>query len=129
MRTFSLAFHASTHHDQSFFDVRVRVCYKGTISNIHMIGLRMFDRQKTEIIYNMLVEFIDAIYPYWRVKLHNASKDGENTMTGRHAGLVTRIARCAELNVLRVWCALHQIDIIVKSATESINGGAYIKYV
>ena len=50
-------------------------------------------------------------------------------MTGHHAGVVTLIARCTEFNVLRVWCAPHQIDIIVKSAAESINGGAYIKEV
>ncbi|CAK9194973.1 unnamed protein product [Sphagnum troendelagicum] len=48
-------------------------------------------------------------------------------MTGRHVGLVTRIARCAEFNVLRVWCAPHQIDIIVKSSAEGIDGGAYVK--
>ncbi|KAH8952971.1 hypothetical protein BDL97_09G113300 [Sphagnum fallax] len=78
---FSLAFDSSTHFEQSFFDLRIRICFK----------------------------------------------DGENTMIGRHAGLVTRITRCAEFNVLRVWCAPHQIDIIVKSSAEGINGGAYVK--
>jgi hypothetical protein len=29
--------------------------------------------------------------------------------------------------VLRVWCVPHQIDIIVKSSVEGINGGAYVK--
>jgi hypothetical protein len=29
--------------------------------------------------------------------------------------------------VLRVWCASHQIDIIVKSSAVGINGGAYVK--
>ena len=63
------------------------------------------------------------------VKLLNVSSDSENMMTGRDAGVVTRIARCVELNVLRVRCAPHQIDIIVKSTAESFNGGAYIKEV
>jgi hypothetical protein len=48
-------------------------------------------------------------------------------MIGRHVSLVTRIAQRAEFNVLRVWCALHQIDIIVKSSAEGIDGGAYVK--
>ncbi len=48
-------------------------------------------------------------------------------MTRRHAGLITRIARCAEFNVLRVWCMPHQIDINVKSSAEGINGDASVK--
>ena len=74
----------------------------------------------------MLVKFIDALYPGWRVKLLNASSDGENTMTGRYAGLVSRVARCAGFNLLRVWCATHPIGIIVKSVAETINGDACI---
>ena len=77
----------------------------------------------------MLVKFLDALYPDWRVKMLNTSSDGENRMTGPHSDLVPRIARCSKFNVLRVWCVQHQIDIIVKSAAESINGGAYIKEV
>ena len=121
---FSLAFDTSTHREQSFFDVCVRIFYKGLLCNIHLVGLPMFDRHKAKIVYNMLVKFLDALYLDWRFKLLNASSDGENTMTGHHAGVVTLIARCTEFNVLRVWCAPHQIDIIVKSAAESINGGA-----
>ncbi len=48
-------------------------------------------------------------------------------MIGHHTSFVTHIARCAEFNVLRVWCAPHQIDIIVKSSAEGIDGGAYVK--
>ncbi|KAH9534488.1 hypothetical protein CY35_17G008300 [Sphagnum magellanicum] len=92
---FSLAFNSSTHFEQSFFDLRVQICFKGQLCNLHL--------------------------------LLNASSDSENTMIGRHAGLITRIARCAEFNVLRVWCVPHQIDIIVKSSAEGINNGAYVK--
>jgi hypothetical protein len=87
----------------------------------------LFDRHTTEILYNLLCKFLHALYPDWRIKLFNASSDGENTMIGRHVGFVTRIARCAKFNVLRMWCALHQIDIIVKSSAEGIDGGAYVK--
>uniref|UniRef100_M4BZQ6 DUF659 domain-containing protein n=1 Tax=Hyaloperonospora arabidopsidis (strain Emoy2) TaxID=559515 RepID=M4BZQ6_HYAAE len=121
---FSLEFDASTHREQSSFDVRVQICYKGLLCNIHLVSLPMLDHQKAEIIYNLFVKFNDALYPHWCVKLLNSSSDGKNTMTGRHSGVVTRNARCAEFNVLHVWCATHQIDIIVKSAAESINGGA-----
>ncbi|KAH8963535.1 hypothetical protein BDL97_04G017200 [Sphagnum fallax] len=81
---FSLAFDSSTHFEQSFFDLRIRICFKGRLCNLHL--------------------FLDALYPDWRIKLLNVSSDGENTMTGCHAGL---------------------IDIIIKSSTEGINSGAY----
>jgi hypothetical protein len=110
---FSLAFDSSTHFEQSFFDLRVWICFKGRLCNLHLVGLPLFDCHTTEILYNLLYKFLNALYPDWRVKLLNASLDGENMMIGRHAGLVTHIVWCAEFNVLRVWCAPHQINIIV----------------
>ncbi|RHY03057.1 hypothetical protein DYB25_011238 [Aphanomyces astaci] len=100
----SLAGDSSTHRGQSFFDLRVR------------------------IIFNMLVKFLDALYPPWRTKLIGMSSDGENTMTGRHRGLVTRIVATAENPVLRIWCAPHQIDLIVKQAAECVAYGTWIKF-
>jgi hypothetical protein len=124
---FSLAFDSSTHFEQLFFDLRIWICFKGRLYNLHLVGLPLFDRHTAEILYNLLCKFLDALYPDWRIKLLNVSLDGKNTMTGRHVGLVIRITRCAEFNVLRVWCAPHQIDIIVKLSAEGINGGAYVK--
>ncbi|CAI5738461.1 unnamed protein product [Hyaloperonospora brassicae] len=63
VQVFSLAFDASTHRDQSLFDFRVRICYKGLLCIIHLVGLPMFDCHMAEIIYNMVVEFFDALYP------------------------------------------------------------------
>jgi len=99
---FSLAFDSSTHFEQSFFDLRIRICFKGRLCNLHLVGLPLFDRHTAEILYNLLCKFLDALYPDWRIKLLNVSSNGENTMTGCHAGLVTRITRCAEFNVLRI---------------------------
>jgi hypothetical protein len=89
---FSFAFDSSTHFEQSFFDLRVEISFKGRLCNLHLVGLLLFDRHTVEILYNLLCKFLDALYPDWHVKLLNVSSDGENTMTGRHAGLITRIA-------------------------------------
>jgi hypothetical protein len=50
-------------------------------------------------------------------------------MTGRHAGVVTRLVACADNNVLRIWCTPHQINIIVKAAIEAIDNGVWVKQV
>ncbi len=52
-------------------------------------------------------------------KLISMSSDGERTMIGHLRGLVTLIVACAENNMLRIWCPPHQIDIVVKSTTET----------
>jgi hypothetical protein len=125
----SLAFDSNTHREQAFFDLRVRMCFQGVLFNLHLMAIPMCERHTAMNMFNVLVKFLDALYQPWRAKPIGTSSDGENTMTGRHGGLVTRIVQRAENSVLRVWCVPHQIDIVVKSSADGINGGAYIKEV
>jgi hypothetical protein len=39
----SLAGDGSTCHGQSFFDLRLRVCYHGNLVNLHMVVMPMFE--------------------------------------------------------------------------------------
>ncbi|CAK9269021.1 unnamed protein product [Sphagnum jensenii] len=88
----------------------------------------MFDRHTADNIFNMLVKFFDALYSKWRAKLIDMSSDGKNTMTGRHTGLVTHMIACTENPVLRIWCALHQMDLVITSATEELASGEWIMF-
>jgi hypothetical protein len=125
---FSLAGDGSTHRGQPFFDLRVRICLKGRLHNLHLVAIPMFERRTALNIFSMLAKFLDALYSKWRSKLIGMSSDGENTMTGRHAGLVTRIVACAENPVLRIWCPPHQIDLVVKSSSAGIAGGTWVAF-
>jgi hypothetical protein len=51
----------------------------------------------------------------------------ENTMTHRHGGLVTLLEKEATNNILRVWCALHQMDIVIKKVTKAMMDGLFYK--
>jgi hypothetical protein len=124
----SLVGDGSTHRGQSFFNLRVRICSHGRLLNLHLVVIPIFDRHTTGNIFNMLVKFLDTLYGKWRAKLIGMSSDGENTMTGRHTGLVTRMIACAENPVLRIWCALHQIDLVVKSVAEELVGSEWIMF-
>jgi hypothetical protein len=115
----------STHRTQSFFDLRMRVCYCGELVNLHLVTILMFECHYVNNIFNLIAKFIDALYVKWCVKQIGMSSDGENTMMGHHAGVVTRIVACAENKVLRIWCAPHQMDIVVKAATEGIDDGMW----
>jgi hypothetical protein len=76
----SLASNGSTHRGQSFFDLCVRICFRGRLLNLHLVAIPMFDRHTIGNIFNMLIKFFDALYDKWRAKLIGMSSDDENTM-------------------------------------------------
>ncbi|CAK9230888.1 unnamed protein product [Sphagnum troendelagicum] len=123
-----LAGNRSTHCGQSFFNLRVHICFRSRLFNLHLVVIPMFDCHTTDNIFNMLVKFLDALYGKWRAKLISMSSDNENTMTGRHTNLFTRMIACIENPVLRIWCALHQIDLVVKSTAEELAGDEWIMF-
>jgi hypothetical protein len=80
-------------------------------------------------IFNLITKFMDALYSKWRSKLIGVLTDGENIMTGCHAGVVTRLVVCVDNNVLRIWCTPHQINIVVKAVVKAIDNGVWVKQV
>jgi preprotein translocase subunit SecD len=63
----------------------------------------------------------------WRAKLIGMGSDGENTMIGRHAGVVTQICAMATHPVVRTWCVPHQGDLVMKMSARAVEGGDWIK--
>jgi hypothetical protein len=81
----SLTSDGSTHHGQHFFDLRLHVCYRGILLNLHLVAIPQFDCHttlNTFNTFNMLVKFLDALYGLWRRKLINVGTNGEPTMVG-----------------------------------------------
>jgi hypothetical protein len=87
--SFALAVDSSTHRFVSYFDIRIRVCPNGSLENLHLIVVPFYDYHIAENIAAMICHILDALYALWRSKIIAFSTDGENTMTGRHAGVVT----------------------------------------
>ncbi|CAM6031650.1 unnamed protein product [Sphagnum compactum] len=128
---FSIAGDGSTHRNSSFFDMRIRICVNGILSNLHLVAIPMFERHTAENIFNLIVRFLDALngtITIWRAKLMSVSTDGENRMTGCHRGVVTRLEQVAEFPVLRIWCVPHQIDIVIKNAAALPQDGQWIEF-
>ncbi len=123
----SLVGDGSTHHSQHFFDLRLRVCYRDVLLNLHLVAIPQFDRHTALNTFNMLVKFLDAMYGLWRRKLINVSTDGKPTMVGQLNGLVTCMACEAEHHVLRIWCPSHQMDVVVKDDAEMLYNGEWSK--
>ncbi len=58
----SLAGDGSTHRGQHFFDLRMHVCYRDVLLNLHFVAIPQFDRHTALNTFNMLVKFLDALY-------------------------------------------------------------------
>jgi hypothetical protein len=123
----SLAGDGSAHRDQLFFDLRICVYYCSNLFNLHLVAMPMFERHSVINIFNLIAKFMDALYIKWHAKLIGVSTDGKNTMTGCHARVVTCLVDCSNNDVLRIWCTLHQIDIVVKVAAKGIDNGIWVK--
>ncbi|PTQ32361.1 hypothetical protein MARPO_0099s0002, partial [Marchantia polymorpha] len=83
---FLIACDGSSHFGISYIDIRIRLSVEGVIYNFHLV--------------------LDVLYSQWREKLLSVSSDGENTMTGRHGGL---------------------IDLVIKGCTKRMDGGDFYK--
>jgi hypothetical protein len=75
----------------------------------------------------LIKTMFDTLCPDWRSKLISINSDGENTMTNRHGGVVTLLEKECNNLVLRIWCVSHQLDIVVKNATQDDLDQAFYK--
>ncbi len=109
--SYALAADSSMHRSVSYLDIRIRVCPNGSLENLYLIAVPFYDHHTAENIVTMICHILDALYACWRSKIIAFNTNGENTMTGRHAGVVTRIDHECETKLMRIWCAPHQIDL------------------
>ncbi len=63
--------------------------------------------------------------PLWKDKLIGCSTDMAANMIGRLSGLVTRIQNVVKPNFMRMWCLLHQIDIIMQKVYKRVGCNFY----
>jgi hypothetical protein len=100
---------------------------KGVLYNLHLILVPFFERHTAQNYVKLIKILLNTVSPSWREKVISISSDGENTMIGRHVGVITLLENeCSNL-VLRIWCVSHQLDIIVKNATHGVLDEAFYK--
>ncbi len=86
-----------------------------------------YDRHTPKNITAMICHILDALYACWRSKIIAFNTDGKNTMIGQHAGVVTRIDHEFETKLMCIWCAPHQIDLVGKDVSHSLDDGLFYK--
>ncbi len=123
---FSVAFEASTDLQQtSWVDVRIRYYQHSALENLHLITLPFAGRHTGLATFEMFEKLFDAICPLWKDKLIGCSMDGVTNMIKRLSGVVTQIQNVVKPNFMRVWCLLHQIDIIMQKVYKRVGCNFY----
>ncbi len=128
-RVWSFAFvtNSSTHQFVSDLDMRIRVRPNGSLENLHLITVSFYDCHTPKNIIAMICRILDTLYACWRSKIIAFNTDGENTMIGWHAGVVTWIDHESETKLMCIWCAPHQIDFVVKDVSHSLDDELFYK--
>ena len=121
MWVFSLANDASTHYGMSYFDNRIRFHRDGILYNVHALTIPIFERHTGENMANLVFDFLDILCSNWHTKLIGVSTDGAGVMTGPLKGVTTRIEKEAKYDIYRVWCGLHQLDLVMKYAYRDLQ--------
>lgn len=122
---FSLAGDASTHQGTPLLDQQIRVCRNGIRINLHLVLVQFFQRHTAVNYVKMINTVMDVLCPNWKDKLIAIAFDGKNTMIGHIGGVVTLLAAQCTNPVLCVWCVPHQLDLVVKMATNGGDGGKF----
>ncbi|CAM6027359.1 unnamed protein product [Sphagnum balticum] len=123
---FSIAFDGSTHRDTAFFDVRIRISVKGIFYDFHLITMPHFGRHTADLQVEMLVMLLGTLYVSWANKLIDVATDGERTNMGHITDIQKQLVDLATHDVTQVNCVNHQIDLVVQSTVELIDGGDFV---
>ncbi len=123
---FLVAFDASIDLQQtSWVDVYIWYYQNSVMENLHLITLPFAGRHTGLATFEMFEKLFDVVSPLWKDKLIGCSTDGAANMTGHLSGVVTQIQNVVKPNFMRVWCLLHQIDIIMQKVYKRVGCNFY----
>ncbi len=121
---FSLALDSATHQSTSFLDLCFRIFVPNyhSIVNLHGCTLLMFDHHTRDIMSTMVSKFLTVLYPDWTIRLLGLTSNGARNMTGRVAGVVTRLdaAMHNDCCLIRIWCGAHQLDLVMEDIMNNV---------
>ncbi|KAH6583989.1 hypothetical protein BASA61_007792 [Batrachochytrium salamandrivorans] len=116
---YSIALDCSTLHGMSYLDIRVRFTLHGILYNFHLLALPLFDRHTGELMFEAFVKFMDALYPPMARNFGGHVHRWRSLNDGRIHGFVTQVGEVTSTKLIRVWCGLHQLDLVMQQVFKS----------
>ena len=122
---FSIAVDGSCCQSTSYIDIRVRLCVLGKLRNYHLIAVPFSGSHTGAAMFEVLECVLNALCVSWKSKLIACSTGGAVNMTGRVSGLVTRLGAVALPGFVRIWCAVHQVDLVMQRLYRNVDEGGF----
>jgi hypothetical protein len=97
------------------------VLSNSALENLHLITLPFAGRHTGLVTFEMFEKLVDVVCPLWKDRLIGCSTDGVANMIECLSRVVTRIQNVVKPNFMRVWCLLHQIDIIMQKVYKRVG--------
>ena len=94
--------------------------------NVHLLAIPMFESHTGLNMFNLLKKAMDALCVGWEKKIIGYTSDGASNMTGCVQGLGTRIEQEASEGFYCVWCAAHQLDLVVQDVLNSMYNEEFV---
>ena len=79
-----------------------------------------------EIQFNACSQALTVVDPDWQLEVVLIGTDGKCTMTGRISILKTRFEEAVEFPIVRVWCGLHQIDLVAQKTYLALFDNTFV---
>ncbi|XXQ29722.1 DUF4371 domain-containing protein [Plasmodiophora brassicae] len=124
---FSIALDGAVCDGTGYIDVRVRFCDAGRMQNRHVIAAPLFGSHTGEAMFNMVCQLFDVLCPTWTEHIIGSSTDGAANMTGRLSGVQTRLQAVALPGFMRIWCYLHQLDLVLQDSYQNFDGDHFYR--
>ena len=123
---FSIGLDMSTHQKMGYLDLRLRVYSarmpEPDMQNVHVLAVPMPESHTAEAIFTKATAILDALCADWRHRIIGVATDGDATMTGAYNGVAAQFSQAAQYSgFVRIWCAAHQLDLIVGRAYDSLH--------
>jgi hypothetical protein len=79
-------------------------------------------------MFSAMAHVLDQLCPSWRDKIVGVATDGDRSMTAGVKGVATRIENeTTDGTICRVWCGLHQLDLVMQRNLKSICVETFIE--
>lgn len=79
----------------------------------------MFERDTGAYMSHLIVKFLDVLLQGWKSAIVGFLTYDGSSMTGRIRKVATRIEQILLPAAVRVWCGLHQLDLVMHAVFAS----------
>jgi hypothetical protein len=86
----------------------------------------MYKLHTRENMIDLNSKILDLFCPNWKDKVIGVTPDEASNMTGCHIEMVTQIQQVAKPGFYCIWCAAHQLDLIVQDRFKSMFDETFV---